>query len=285
PCLALGLGCEARERDCRTRLATEMRQIQAQDAEEGNPAVAVSLELSIPIIGAGEPAVHHAYHAGSAGTSLDGPFRGDLSRFFFGLNGKTLGWIPCPDGCNRLHARTEVGYGGTANALLDGAGNEPRRNAIPGRDRAPDFLGRAWNFHFGLNGPLTGRIFSYRHDGSLTRVACWGQRVCHQHEAVRTTPRGGFIVILGNETVDCFGKLIAEGGPLRGRPESYHRVHGQSRQVFTCLVGAADTARRGRSPGATLRGAWYASEPLQGHQSCRHRQPDDVADTPPQHAD
>src|SRR5262249_115923 len=142
---------EAGELDCRTRLTTEMRQIELQDAEEGNPALAVSLELSIPIILAGEPAMNHAHDAGSTRASLDDPFRRDRSRCFHGLDPVAAWRVPGLAGADRLHSRTKVGGGGAAHALFDGAGNKPGRDARAGRDRLPDFLRRARNLYLGLD--------------------------------------------------------------------------------------------------------------------------------------
>src|SRR5262245_20169088 len=124
----------------------------------------MSLELRIPVVRAGEPAMHHTHHAGSAGPSLDGPFRSDLARSFFRLGRKTMGRIPVLDRGDRFHARTEVTHGGAANALVAGAGDEPRRDAFACRNGPPDFLGRAGNFDLSLDGPPAGRVFFHRHD-------------------------------------------------------------------------------------------------------------------------
>src|SRR4051794_41164320 len=56
-------------------LAAEVLEIEPQDAEEGQPAVRVSLELLVPGVAAAEPAVHHAHHALSAVARLDAPLR------------------------------------------------------------------------------------------------------------------------------------------------------------------------------------------------------------------
>src|SRR5262249_40048315 len=118
--------------------------------------------------GAREPAVQDADHAGSAAASLDDPFRGDFQRSFFRLRDELLRWIPGLDGRFGFHARTEIGYGGAAHALLAGAWDEPRRDPLPRRDRATDFFGQARDFHFHLNRPLAACIFFHWHDKLLS---------------------------------------------------------------------------------------------------------------------
>src|SRR5262245_58987790 len=116
---------ESGELESGAALAGKMRQVLPQDTEERHPAVGMSLELGIPIIGAREPAVQDADHAGSAGTSLDDPFGGNFQRSFFRLRDELLRWIPGLDGRLGFHARTEIGYGGAAHALVAGAWDEP----------------------------------------------------------------------------------------------------------------------------------------------------------------
>lgn len=57
---------------------------------------------------------------------------------------------------------------------------------------------------------------------------------------MRSSTRRGFIVVLRNEAVERFGQFIAELGPLPGRPEPDHRVHGQRRQLLARPAGAPD---------------------------------------------
>ena len=85
PRLVLGFGSEPRQLQERARLAFEMSQIEPQDAEEGLPAVGVALELVVPVILVGEPAMNHAHDAHPAAASLDDPFRRDRPRFFHRL--------------------------------------------------------------------------------------------------------------------------------------------------------------------------------------------------------
>ena len=50
-----------------------MREIQAEDAEEGGPAGFGALKLIVPVAGTGEQAMDHAHQAGASGARLYGP--------------------------------------------------------------------------------------------------------------------------------------------------------------------------------------------------------------------
>src|SRR5262245_59312590 len=149
-----------------------MGEIEPQVAEECLPAVGVPLELIIPFVRASEPTVNHAHDAGSAGTSLDDPLCRDCSGSFHGLDRVAVWRIPCLDGANRVHARTEASRGGAADALFDCAWNEPGRDARASRDGLPDFLRATRNLNFGLDRPAAGRIFLHWHGCSLVLDAC-----------------------------------------------------------------------------------------------------------------
>src|SRR5262249_11835980 len=63
-------------------LAAEVREIQAQDAEEAGPALLRSFDLVVPLIRAREQTVHDANDADAPGPRFDTPFRGDRRRIW-----------------------------------------------------------------------------------------------------------------------------------------------------------------------------------------------------------
>src|SRR5262245_13084796 len=70
------------KRHDRGRLPTKVLQIEPQVLEECDPAVAVALELAIPIVRFREPAVHDPDHTSAAVLGFDGPFGGHRPRSF-----------------------------------------------------------------------------------------------------------------------------------------------------------------------------------------------------------
>ncbi len=76
PRLGGGLGGNAPELNARAVLATEVREIQLEDAEVVRPAGFDALKLIVPIVGAREQAVDHRHDAGAPGARLDDPLRG-----------------------------------------------------------------------------------------------------------------------------------------------------------------------------------------------------------------
>src|SRR5262245_34292882 len=156
-----------------------MGEVEPQDAEERHPALGVALELLIPVILAGEPAVHHADDAGAAGAGLDDPLRRHRSgsvcgsaACVCGFGDEAAGRVPELDPGDGLHARAEVRGGVAIDALLDRAGDEPGRDPRAGRDGAPDLLRRPGDLHLGLDGPAAVRLFLDRHHCSLVRGVC-----------------------------------------------------------------------------------------------------------------
>jgi hypothetical protein len=55
------------------------------------------------------------------------------------------------------------------------------------------------------------------------------------HQAMRAAARGGFIVILRNESRDGLREFVAESRPVGRRPEANLGIHGQGRQAFARL--------------------------------------------------
>src|SRR5262249_19510559 len=153
PRFVLGFRCKAAELDLRTQQAAKVRKVKPQQAEERNPALGVTFELGVPIFGAGEPAMDHSHDACSTSAGFDRPFRCDRSRSFLGLGHEAARRVPKLDLRNRLHAWAEVADGVAVDLLFDLAWNEPRRNALSGRDLLPDPLRRSPNFDLGLDGP------------------------------------------------------------------------------------------------------------------------------------
>src|SRR5262245_24759719 len=66
PSLSFGFRSKSSELKCRAWLASEMREIELEVAEERLPTFGVSLELIVPIIRASEPTMHHTNDANTA---------------------------------------------------------------------------------------------------------------------------------------------------------------------------------------------------------------------------
>src|SRR5262245_9141759 len=96
-----------------------MCEIDPQVAEKRPPALGVTLELIIPIVGAGEPTVNYADNAGSTGASFDDPFRPNWPGFFHSLDRVQVWRVPGPYRANRVHARAKAGGGNTVYTLFD----------------------------------------------------------------------------------------------------------------------------------------------------------------------
>src|SRR5262245_40954011 len=130
-----------------------MRQVETQDLEEHDPTVAVAFELAIPVVAAGEPAVHDTHRARAAGFGLHRPFGRDRAGAPFALCSEALGRLPCRDLRNRVHAvpRPEARHSGAADALLQLGRYEPGRDARSRGDRLPHVLGCAADLDLRLN--------------------------------------------------------------------------------------------------------------------------------------
>ena len=104
-------------------------EIEPQDAEEGDPTVGVTLELVVPVIAAGEPAVNDTHDTGAPGARFDDPLRGDgrviRSHVVPAVGHEPVGWLPGRDGGERLHAGSKVADDGAAFTLFDCGRNEP----------------------------------------------------------------------------------------------------------------------------------------------------------------
>jgi hypothetical protein len=81
-----------------------------QNIEEGAPAVFVTLELVVPVIGARKPAMDDADDACASGAGFNGPLGGDGTGAFLSLDDEASRRLPCPDDADRVHAvaRAEV---------------------------------------------------------------------------------------------------------------------------------------------------------------------------------
>src|SRR5262245_26145268 len=77
--------------------------------------------------------------------------------------------IPRRQGGTGLHARAELVLDGDGLpvALLDLGRHEPGRNTGPGGDGLPDFLRRAGDLEFDLDGTASVGFLLHAHDGSL----------------------------------------------------------------------------------------------------------------------
>src|SRR5262245_196503 len=130
-----------------------MHQVETQDLEERDPAVAVAFELVVPVVAAGKPAVHDTHRARAAGFDLNRPFGRDRAGPPFALCSETLGRLPCGDLGNRVHAvaRPEARHSGAANALIQLGRYEPGRDARSRGDGLPDVFGCAADLDLRLN--------------------------------------------------------------------------------------------------------------------------------------
>ncbi len=153
-----------------------MREIDSQDAEEARPAGFGAFQLVVPVVRAGEEAMHHADDADAAPARFDGPLVRDGRRATpaLALRGKPPRRIPGRHDGTGLHARAEVQRhrDGLPVALLERRRHEPGRNTRPGGDGLPDFLRRAGDLDFDLDGTASGGVFLHAHDGSLGSDVC-----------------------------------------------------------------------------------------------------------------
>src|SRR5438067_122300 len=161
----------------RGALAAEVREIDPQDAEEARPAGFGAFQLIVPVVRAGEEAMHHADDAEASAARFDGPLVRDGRRArapALALRGKPPRRIPGRHGGTGLHARAEVQRhrNGLAVALLELSRHEPGRNTRPGGDGLPDFLRRAGDLDFDLDRTASGGFFLHAHDGSLRSDFC-----------------------------------------------------------------------------------------------------------------
>src|SRR6202040_271760 len=161
----------------RGALAAEVREIEPQDAEEARPAGLGAFQLVVPVVRAGEEAMHHADDADASPARFDAPLVRDGRRArdpAIGLGGKHPRRIPGRHGGTGLHARAEVQRhrNGLPVELLELSRHEPGRDTRPGGDGLPDFLRRAWDLDFDLDGTASGGFFLHAHDGSLGSDFC-----------------------------------------------------------------------------------------------------------------
>ena len=131
----------------------KVREIETEQAEEGDPSMGVALELIIPIIGTREPPMDHANGAKPAGFRLDCPFRRDRSRPTRTFRDKPPGRSPDRDGGDRIHASigSEMRNGGSSGTAFELARHEPCRDCRSRCDRVPDFLRCTGDIHFGFD--------------------------------------------------------------------------------------------------------------------------------------
>src|SRR2546430_12260122 len=140
----------------RGALAAEVREIDPQGAEEAGPAGFGAFQLIVPVVGAGEEAIHHTDEAHTTRPRFDAPLGCDGRRATpaLALRGKHPRRIPGRHGRTGLHARAEVHLHRDWLPVLffELRRDEPRRNARPRRDGLPDFLRRAGDLDFNLDG-------------------------------------------------------------------------------------------------------------------------------------
>src|SRR5207245_7959077 len=130
----------------------------------------------VPVVGAGEEAIHHTDEAHTARARFDAPLGCDGRRTTpaLALRGKLPRRIPGRHDGTGLHARAEVHLhrDGLPVALLELRRHEPGRNTRPGGDGLPDFLRRAGDLDFDLDGTASGGFFLHAHDGFLGSDFC-----------------------------------------------------------------------------------------------------------------
>src|SRR5947208_8781400 len=155
----------------RGALAAEKREIDPQGAEEARPAGFGGFKLIVPVVGAGEEAIHHTDEAHTTSARFAAPLGCDGRRATpaLALRGKHPRRIPLRHGSTGLHPRAEIQRHrhGLPVALLERSRHEPGRNTRPGGDGLPDFFRRAGNLDFDLDRTASGRFFLHAHDGSL----------------------------------------------------------------------------------------------------------------------
>src|SRR5206468_12158026 len=131
----------------RGALAAEVREIDPQGTEEAGPAEAGGFKLVVPVVGAGEEAMHHTDEAHTTRARFDAPLGCDGRRATpaLALRGKHPRRIPGRHRSTGLHARAELHRhrDRLSVALLELRRHEPGRYARPRGDGLPDFLRRA----------------------------------------------------------------------------------------------------------------------------------------------
>ena len=197
----------------RGALAAEVREIDPQGARRNlaNPD-SRALQLVVPIVGAGEKAMDNADDADASSARFDAPL---------GRDGRRARPQPSPcatnirGGSQAVTAERGSMPGpkfnfiatGFPSLLLELSRHEPGRNTRPGGDGLPDFLRRAGDLEFDLDGTASGGFFLHAHD-RLLGLGFLRQRVRHDHQAMRAAAGGGFIVIFRNECRDGFGEFV-----------------------------------------------------------------------------
>src|SRR5438552_9441077 len=120
----------------RGALAAEVREIDPQGAEEAGPAGFGAIKLIVPVVGAGEEAIHHTDEAHTTRPRFDAPLGCDGRRATpaLALRGKHSRRVPDRHGSTGLHARAEVHLhrDRLPVALLELSRHEPGRNTWPG---------------------------------------------------------------------------------------------------------------------------------------------------------
>src|SRR5437763_14240498 len=176
PGLRFGSRDGSHELHDRGAVAAEVREIDPQGAEEAGPAESGGFKLVVPVVGAGEEAIHHTDEAHTARWRFDAPLGCDGRRATpaLALRGKHPRRIPGRHDGTGLHARAEVHLhrDGLPVALLELRRHEPGRNTRPGGDGLPDFLRRAGDLDFNLDRTAPGGFLLHAHAGSLGSAFC-----------------------------------------------------------------------------------------------------------------
>src|SRR5437762_8107874 len=171
PGLSFGSRDGSYELHDRGALAAEVREIDPQGAEEAGPAGFGAFQLIVPVVRAGEEAIHHTDEAHTTRARFDAPLGCDGRRATpaLALRGKHPRRIPGGHDGTGLHAWAEVQRhrDGLPVAHLELSRHEPGRNTGPGGDGLPDFLRRARDLDVDLNPTSSGGFFLHAHDGSL----------------------------------------------------------------------------------------------------------------------
>src|SRR5258706_1966394 len=151
-------------------------EIDHQGAQEPREYELGAFELVVPFVRAREQAVDDADDTHATRARFNAPLGGEGRRDTpaFALRGKRPRRIPRRQRRTRLHARAELQLhrNRLPALLLHLARYEPGRNPRPGGDGAPDFLRRAGDFEFDLDGTASGGFLLHTHDGSLGSGCC-----------------------------------------------------------------------------------------------------------------
>src|SRR6266571_625390 len=176
PGLRFGSRDGSHELHDRGALAAEVREVDPQGAEEAGPAESGGFKLVVPVVGAGEEAIHHADEAHTTRARFDAPLGCDGRRATpaLALRGKHPRRIPGRHGRTGLQARAEIKRhrDGLSVALFELCRHEPGRDTRPGGDGLPDFLRRAGDLDFDLDRTASGGLFRHTHDDSLGLDVC-----------------------------------------------------------------------------------------------------------------